>query len=485
MTTVRNQTHGAPASGERSTPCDPGCATPSTLTSVPILAVPGVTGAAWASIAPTICCSRTSAACIPVTNVTLDQHCRRADASLGSGSCAPSTPSRSIPTTRSRVSSSASDPTRRRRTGWTRVAGQGRQPQPSRPVEPARRRLSADRLPMILGCDAAGIDECTGDEVVVHAVVNADGWRGDDTTDPGRTLLSEKHQGSLADYVIVPERNVVPKPAELSWAEAACLSTAWLTAYRMLFTKSGLRPGQTVLVQGATGGVASACIAMARAAGFRVYATARTEDKQAARARARRARGVRVRCPAARAGRRGDGDRRRRDLVALGSSRSSPADGSWSPERHRAPTPPADLNRVFFLQLQVIGSTMGTKDELATLIAFLQRDRPAPAHRPHHPDGSRRPTGSRRWRPAISSARSSWSSELITAVVAAAFDRESEKAIAEQAAVVGVSAGRGVDEPCRRRRGEHVVDRDQRPRTSGRSGRSSRSAGTPWSAASA
>ncbi len=82
--------------------------------------------------------------------------------------------------------------------------------------------------------------------------------------------------------MIVPARNVVPKPAELSWAEAACLSTAWLTAYRMLFTKSGLRPGQTVLVQGASGGVASACIAMARAAGFRVYATARTEDKQAA-----------------------------------------------------------------------------------------------------------------------------------------------------------------------------------------------------------
>ena len=85
----------------------------------------------------------------------------------------------------------------------------------------------------------------------------------------GRTLLSEKHQGTLAEYVIVPTRNVVPKPAELSFAEAACLSTAWLTAYRMLFVKSGLRPGQTVLVQGAGGGVASACIALARAAGLR------------------------------------------------------------------------------------------------------------------------------------------------------------------------------------------------------------------------
>src|SRR5664279_3722312 len=132
--------------------------------------------------------------------------------------------------------------------------------------------IKSEQLPMILGCDAAGIDEGTGEEVVVHAVINTPGWTGDDTLDPGRSLLSEKHQGSIAEYVIVPSRNVVAKPADLSWAESACLSTAWLTAYRMLFTQSGLRPGQTVLVQGASGGVATACIAMARAAGMRVYA---------------------------------------------------------------------------------------------------------------------------------------------------------------------------------------------------------------------
>src|SRR3954469_21997824 len=93
--------------------------------------------------------------------------------------------------------------------------------------------IKQEQLPMILGCDAAGIDESTGDEVVVHAVINTPGWTGDDTVDPGRTLLSEKHQGSLAEYVTVPERNVLPKPSELSFGEAACLSTAWLTAYRM------------------------------------------------------------------------------------------------------------------------------------------------------------------------------------------------------------------------------------------------------------
>src|SRR6185312_6425593 len=133
------------------------------------------------------------------------------------------------------------------------------------------------------------------------------GWEGDDTVDPGRTLLSEKHQGSLADYVAVPKRNVLPKPAELSFAEAACLPTAWLTAYRMLFGKSGLRPGSTVLVQGASGGVATALIELGKAAGYRIWVTGRSEEKR---------RAALERCAAARAGRRRHGDRRRGDLVA-------------------------------------------------------------------------------------------------------------------------------------------------------------------------
>ncbi|HEX3336182.1 MAG TPA: zinc-binding dehydrogenase [Jatrophihabitans sp.] len=231
--------------------------------------------------------------------------------------------------------------------------------------------IKAEQLPMILGCDAAGIDEATGDEVVVHAVINTEGWTGDDTVDPGRTLLSEKHQGSLAEYVIVPKRNVVPKPAELSFAEAACLSTAWLTAYRMLFVKSGLRPGQTVLVQGASGGVATACIAMARAAGYRVYATARTEDKQARAlelgAHAAFASGARL--------------PQRVDAVmeTVGEATYSHSAKSLKPGGRivisgatSGPNPPAELNRFFFLQLELVGSTMGTKAELGDLISFLQ-----------------------------------------------------------------------------------------------------------------
>jgi NADPH:quinone reductase-like Zn-dependent oxidoreductase len=230
--------------------------------------------------------------------------------------------------------------------------------------------IKQEQLPMILGCDAAGVDESTGDEVVVHAVINTPGWTGDDTVDPGRTLLSEKHQGSLAEYVIVPKRNVLPKPAELSFAEASCLSTAWLTAYRMLFTKSGLRPGQTVLIQGATGGVATACITMARAAGFRVWATARTPEKQAKAVElgAHEAFASGARLP----------ERVDAVMETVGEATYSHSAKSLKPGGRivisgatSGPNPPAELNRFFFLQLELVGSTMGTKDELRDLIAFL------------------------------------------------------------------------------------------------------------------
>jgi NADPH:quinone reductase-like Zn-dependent oxidoreductase len=238
--------------------------------------------------------------------------------------------------------------------------------------------IKQDQLPMILGCDAAGIDESTGAEVVVHAVINAEGWTGDETLDPGRSLLSEKHQGSLAEYVIVPKHNVVPKPADMSFAEASCLSTAWLTAYRMLFVNSELRPGQTVLVQGATGGVATACISMARAAGLRVWATARSEEKQA---RALELGAHEAFASGARLPERVDavmetvGDATwAHSLRSLRPGGRVVISGATS-----GPNPPADLSRIFFLQLQIVGSTMGTKAELNDMISFLH----ATGLRPH------------------------------------------------------------------------------------------------------
>jgi NADPH:quinone reductase-like Zn-dependent oxidoreductase len=95
--------------------------------------------------------------------------------------------------------------------------------------------IAADRLPIVLGCDAAGVDE-DGNDVVVHSVIGDPAKvDGDETLDPGRSLLSERYDGTFAERVAVPRRNLVPKPAALSFAEAACLPTAYLTAYRMLF----------------------------------------------------------------------------------------------------------------------------------------------------------------------------------------------------------------------------------------------------------
>jgi NADPH:quinone reductase-like Zn-dependent oxidoreductase len=230
--------------------------------------------------------------------------------------------------------------------------------------------LPEDRLPMILGCDAAGVDG-EGNEVIVHSVIASDGWRGDETLDPKRTLLSEKHQGSLAERVAVPRGNLVPKPQALSFEEASCLPTAWLTAYRMLFVKAGVRPGQTVLIQGAGGGVASAAIVLARNAGLRVWVTSRDE-----------ARGAKaVELGAHEAFESGAKLPERVDAVletvgeatwkhslrALKPGGTLVVSGSTS-----GGNPPAELQRVFFLQLKVIGSTMGTRDELAQLARLCE-----------------------------------------------------------------------------------------------------------------
>jgi NADPH:quinone reductase-like Zn-dependent oxidoreductase len=232
--------------------------------------------------------------------------------------------------------------------------------------------ISADRLPIVLGCDAAGID-AAGREVVVHTVIgDPAAGGGDETLDPARSLLSERYDGTFAERVMVPSRNLLPKPAALSFAEAACLPTAYLTAYRMLFDRSGLEPGATILVQGAGGGVATALILLGRAGGYRVWATSRSEAK-------------------------------RERALELGAEQAFPA-GSRLPERVDAvmetvgeatwahslralrpggrivtcgatsgQAPSAELNRVFFLQLSVVGSTMGSRDQLGRLLRFCEQ----------------------------------------------------------------------------------------------------------------
>jgi NADPH:quinone reductase-like Zn-dependent oxidoreductase len=141
-------------------------------------------------------------------------------------------------------------------------------------------QLEGIAYPMILGNDAAGtVDD--GTPVVVYPLMGTDDWRGDETLDPAWHIPSEFIPGTFADYAVVPKRNAVPLPSDLSPLHASVFGTAWLTAYRALFTKSGLRAGETVLVQGATGGMATALIQIGRAAGFEVWATSRTEEGRA------------------------------------------------------------------------------------------------------------------------------------------------------------------------------------------------------------
>src|SRR5215475_10975323 len=220
--------------------------------------------------------------------------------------------------------------------------------------------ISADRLP------------------IVHAVIgDAASYGGDETLDPRRSLLSERYDGTFADQVAVPRRNLVPKPAGLSFEDAACLPTAYLTAYRMLFARSGLEPGATILVQGAGGGVATALILLGRASGFRVWVTSRSEGK---RARA-------LELGADQAFESGSRLPERVDAVmeTVGQATWEHSLRALRPGGRiviagatSGASPPAELNRVFFQQLSVVGSTMGSRDQLARLATFLEQARVRP-----------------------------------------------------------------------------------------------------------
>jgi NADPH:quinone reductase-like Zn-dependent oxidoreductase len=232
--------------------------------------------------------------------------------------------------------------------------------------------ISSDRLPIILGCDAAGVDP-DGNPVIVHAVIgDPDAGGGDETLDPRRSLLSERHDGTFAARLAVPRRNLIPKPPALSFEEAACLPTAYLTAYKMLFEKSGAQPGATILVQGASGGVATALILLGRAAGYRVWATSRTEAKRdrALGLGADQAFETGARLP------------ERVDVVmeTVGQATWAHSVRSLKPGGRivicgatSGDAPPAELTRIFFTQLSVTGSTMGTRDQLGRLARFCEQ----------------------------------------------------------------------------------------------------------------
>src|SRR3954454_665719 len=221
--------------------------------------------------------------------------------------------------------------------------------------------LPADRLPMILGCDAAGVDP-DGREVVVYPVVK-------DEADPrGYSLLSERHPGTLAERVAAPAENLIPKPAGMSFLDAACLPTAWLTAYHMLTARGRIDEAGSVLVQGAGGGVATAAVVLAAALGKRVYATSRDEWK---RERVSELGATAVE-PGARLPERVDVVIESVGAPTFDHSMKSAKPGArivvcGATGGHQATV---DLRRVFAMRLDILGATMGTVGEVTALAAL-------------------------------------------------------------------------------------------------------------------
>jgi NADPH:quinone reductase-like Zn-dependent oxidoreductase len=229
--------------------------------------------------------------------------------------------------------------------------------------------LPAERLPMILGTDAAGVTP-DGRDVVVHGVIGATGHGvGPRET---RSLLSERYPGTFAERVAVPTWNLLPKPPELSFTEASCLPTAWLTAYRMLFRSAGVGPGDRVLVQGAGGGVSTAAVLLGAAAGLEVHVTSRDEGKRA------RALGLGAAAawePGARLPARVDAVLETVGGATWGHSVRSVRPGGTIvvAGATSGDASPAELTRIFFHEIRVLGATMGSRGDLAALLNLLVR----------------------------------------------------------------------------------------------------------------
>jgi NADPH:quinone reductase-like Zn-dependent oxidoreductase len=238
------------------------------------------------------------------------------------------------------------------------------------------RGLPKPHLPHVPGCDVAGVVEsvgagvthvAVGDEVVVNpavAPIEAVVEHGNDSPfGKGFGILGEHRWGGHGELVVVPGRNVLPKPADRRWEECAAYPLATLTAWRML-RRARLQAGESVLIVGIGGGVGAAALSLAVRSGAVVYATSRDEAKR------RRA----VELGAADAF-----DSNERFPVSVDVVVESVGPATWDSSIRAlkpggrlvvcggtsGPKVELDLPRLFFKQIEIIGSTMGSYQEFA------------------------------------------------------------------------------------------------------------------------
>lgn len=243
-------------------------------------------------------------------------------------------------------------------------------------------------FPHVPGCDAAGVVDgvgdgvdgwAEGDEVVVNPTVcsvEAVARHGVDAPAArGMLLVGENRWGAHGTHVVVPARNLVPRPAGRSWAECAAYPVAYSTAWRML-RRARLRAGETLLVVGAGGGVSQALLALGLAAGARVVVTSRDPEKREAAL----ARGAAEAL---------DSGAERWEVEADVVAESVGA-STW--DRSVASLVPAGrlvvcgatsggrvelaLPRLWFKQIEVIGSTMASYEEFAEVTRLVAQGLP-------------------------------------------------------------------------------------------------------------
>jgi NADPH:quinone reductase-like Zn-dependent oxidoreductase len=248
-----------------------------------------------------------------------------------------------------------------------------------------RRGLYAGiKTPVILGSDGAGtvaavgggVDgSLAGREVVINPGLD---W-GDDprAQGPHFRILGLPDDGTYAELVKVPAAQVHPKPGGWSWEEAAALPLAGLTAYRAVVTRAQVQAGETVLVTGIGGGVSQFALQIARARGARVFVTSGSEDKLARAKQLGAAGGVSYKAA--------DWPQQIQHLTG-GAGPDAIIDSSGGESFDRCveaakpggrivtygattgPVPKMEVRRVFWKQLNVLGSTMGTPAEFAAML---------------------------------------------------------------------------------------------------------------------